>query len=105
MEDHWKKVEDFIEKEFHVEPHIHNVLFLIGVQELNYGFSKLDQSTKTKVMNFASMYILSFLKEEDKNYLKRKYKDIQNEHKAQEEVEKQIYKKGIINYFIHKGII
>ncbi|MGM0498175.1 MAG: hypothetical protein ACQESJ_09680 [Bacteroidota bacterium] len=88
-----------------MEPHIHNVLFLIGVQELDYGFSKLDQNTKTKVMNFASMYILSFLKEEDKNYLKTKYKDSHNEHKALEEIEKEIYKKGIINYFLIKGII
>lgn len=105
MEDNWKKIEDFIEKEFHVEPNIHNILFLIGVQELNYGFNKLDQNAKTKVMNFASMYILSFLKEEDKNYIKSKYENTQNVHKAEEEVEKQIYRKGIINYFLYKGII
>jgi|GEM_PF-3584815 len=103
--DEWKKIEDFVEKEFHVEPFIHNILFLIGVQELNYGFSKLDQDTKTKAMNFASMYILSFLKEEDKTFLKNKYKNNENGEKAEEEIEKEIYKKGIINYFSHKGII
>ena len=104
MED-WKKIQNFIEKEFHVEPFIHNILFLIGVQELNYGFSKLDQDTKTKAMNFASMYILSFLKEEDKMFLKDKYRNKEKVENAEEEIENEIYKKGIINYFRHKGII
>jgi len=103
--DDWKKIEVFIEKEFHVEPQIHNILFLIGVQELNYGFNKLDQDSKTKAMNFASMYILSFLREEDKTFLKNKYKNSGNEEKAEEEIEKEIYRKGIINYFRNKGII
>ena len=103
--DDWKKIKDFVEKEFHVEPFIHNILFLIGVQELNYGFNKLDQDTKTKAMNFASMYILSFLKEEDKTFLKNKYRNTDKGEKAEEEIEKEIYKKGILNYFRHKGII
>ena len=103
--DDWKKIKDFVEKEFHVEPHIHNVLFLIGVQELDYGFSKVDQDTKTQVMNFASMYILSFLKEEDKISLKNKYKSAKDKNRAEEEIENEIYKKGIINYFRDKGII
>ena len=105
MGEDWKKIKDFVQREFHVEPHLHNILFLIGVQELDYGFSKLDQNSKTKVMNFASIYILSFLKEEDKTFLKNKYRNRQNEVKAEEEIEKEIYRKGIINYFKHKGII
>mgnify|MGYP006278311579 CR=1 FL=1 len=102
MEDRWKQVEEFIEKEFHVEPQIHNVLFLIGVQELGYGFTKLDQQTKTKVMNFASMYILNFLNEDEKNYLKDKYR---KEKDGANKIEQQLYKKGIINYFNNKGVI
>lgn len=102
LEDNWKKVEAFIEKEFHVEPQIHNILYLIGIQELDYGFSKLDQQTKTKVINFASMYILNFLKEEEKEHLKDKYRKEKN---GADKIEEQLYKKGIINYFENKGVI
>jgi hypothetical protein len=102
LDNSWKQVEEFIDKEFHVEPQIHNILYLIGIQELGYGFSKLDHQTKTKVINFASMYILNFLKEDEKNYLKDKYS---KEKDGVNKIEEQLYKKAIINYFKNKGII
>ena len=39
---------------------------------MEYGFSELDQDTKTKVINFASIYILNYLTEEDQNNLREK---------------------------------
>lgn len=100
-ENNWEKVENFIKDTFHVEPQIYNILFLIGVQELNYAFEKLDQNTKTKVLNFASMYVLKFVSETEKNKLKETY----NQLEKVDELEEQIYKKAITNYFKYKGII
>jgi hypothetical protein len=102
LEEDWTQIERFIEKEFHVEPLIHNILFLIGIQELGYGFNKLDHQTKTKVINFSSIYILNFLKDEEKKYLKDKYR---NDKDGPDKIEEQLYKKGIINYFKNKGVI
>ena len=94
----WKSVQEYIQKQFNVSPNIHNILFLIGVQEMGYGFVQLDQATKTKVINFASLYIMSYLDEEDK-------KSIKNQSSKDNYYEDEIYIKGIINYFKSEKII
>jgi len=94
----WKYIQKYIQSEFNVKPDVHNILFLIGVQELEYGFQQLDQAAKTKVINFASIYIMNFLNDEDKKILKN---NVSEENFYKEEV----YKKGIINYFKSKKIL
>ena len=91
-----------IQQEFNLEPEIINFLFLIGVQELEYGFSELDQDTKTKVINFASMYILNYLEDEDQNNLK---KHAETQDLKEDEIEEILYKRAIINYFKEKDLI
>jgi len=98
MENDWKKIESHLKKNFNLNATVENALFLIGVNELGYGFEKLDQQLKTKVINFASIFIMNFLNEEDKKKLA--------ENSNGEDIEEdKIYKKAIINYFNHKEII
>jgi hypothetical protein len=98
MEKEWQKITAYLKSEFNLQASVHNALFLIGVNELGYGFEKLDQQLKTKVINFASIYIMNFLSEEDKNILAENSTDGEIE-------EDQIYKKAIVNYFTEKDII
>jgi hypothetical protein len=98
----WNKIKKLIKKDFYLEPLVHNILFIIGIQELNYGFEQLDSDTKTKVINFASMYILKFLNEEDRKKVRDK---VNNGTIKEEESEDEIYKQAIINYFESKEII
>ncbi len=94
----WKSIQEYIQSQFNIPPDVHNILFLIGVQEMGYGFQQLDQATKTKVINFASLYIMNFIKEEDK-------KNLKNQDPEKYVYEEEIYKTGIINYFEFKKII
>ena len=98
----WIKISRFIQKEFNLNPEIINFLFLIGVQEMEYGFSELDQDTKTKVINFASIYILNYLTEEDQNNLREK---TATSDLNEDELEEMLYKRAIINYFKDKDLI
>ncbi len=98
MEKEWNSIQKYIQSQFNLNPDVYNILFLIGVQELGYGFQQLDQTTKTKVINFATMYIMNYLEEKDKKALK-------NQGYEDEYYEEEIYKTGIINYFKSKKIL
>lgn len=99
---YWQKIKQFFRDEFQLEPEIHNILFMIGVQELGYGFQQLDKDTKTKVINFASIFLLNFIKEEDRKNVKQK---VSEGLLSEEDSEDEIYKAAIINYFKEKKII
>jgi len=98
MENDWNQIITYLKKSFKIEATVSNALFLIGVNELGYGFKKLDQQEKTKVINFASIYIMKFLSSQDKKKLAEASEDMNL-------AEDVIYKKAIINYFEYKGII
>jgi len=98
MENEWKKIEHYLKKNFNLNATVENALFLIGVNELGYGFEKLDQQLKTKVINFASIFIMSFLNEEDK----KKLAESSNGKNIEED---KIYKKAILNYFNYNKIL
>lgn len=98
MEKEWNSIQKYIQSQFNLNPDVYNILFLIGVQELGYGFQQLDQTTKTKVINFATMYIMNYIEEKDKKALK-------NQGYEDEYYEEEIYKTGIINYFKSKKIL
>lgn len=97
-ENNWKLIQKYIKNQFNIPPNVHNILFLIGIQELGYGFQHLDQAEKTKVINFASIYIMNFIDKKEKSYLK-------NQASEKDNYEEEIYKKGIINYFKTKKIL
>ena len=99
---YWQKIEEFFKKEFNLNPEIHNMLFMIGVRELGYGFQQLDQATKTKVINFASMFILKYVTESDRERVR---KNVLKGLTEEENSEEEIYKSAIINYFKEEAII
>ncbi len=99
---YWNKIKRLIKKDFYLEPNVPNILFMIGLQELNYGFEQLDSDSKTKVINFVSMYILKFIHEDDRKKVKQKVTEGLIE---EEETEEEIYKQAIINYFKAKELI
>ena len=95
---YWRAIQQYIKSQFNTEPNVHNILFLIGIQELGYGFNQINQDTKTKVINFASLYIMSYMTEEEKNTIQQNGSD-------QDHFQDNIYKTAIINYFISKKIL
>ena len=99
---YWQQIKQFFRDEFQLEPEIHNILFMIGVQELGYGFQPLDKDTKTKVINFASIFLLNFIKEEDRKNVKQR---VSEGSLSEEDSEDEIYKTAITNYFKKKKII
>ena len=102
QEKYWSKLEYYFQEAFHLEPEIHNMLFMIGVQELGYGFQQLDKDTKTKVINFASMFILKYIDENDRKLIEE---TVERKALGERETEEEVYKLAIINYFREKEII
>lgn len=99
---YWPEIVQFFKNEFHMEPEIHNILFMIGVQELGYGFQQLNKDTKTKVINFATLFIAKFIYEEDRDLIRD---EISNGTIKESDSEEKIYKLAVINYFREKEII
>ena len=98
MKQQWQQIQQYIRDSFHIEPEIHNILYLIGIQELGYGFNKLDKDNKTKVFNFVSLYMMRFLCHEEKTAIRKESLD-------EEDYETKLYKKAIINYFKQQHLI
>lgn len=101
-EKYWEKIAIFFKDEFHMEPEIHNILFMIGVQELGYGFQQLDKDTKTKVINFATIFISKYIEEQDRQHVKDQ---IEKGIIRPEDTEDEIYRLAILKYFKEKEII
>ena len=96
---YWQRIRRYIREQFGMPGEVDDIVFLIGVREMGYGFQQLDQDTKTKVINFASIYLMNFMDSEAR-------RKIQVEAEAQAKTEEEeIYKQAIINYFREKQII
>jgi len=59
LAENWKKVEEFIEKNFGPDIDIRGILFLIGVQELGKGYKKFTKDQKVEVIHVAICHLLS----------------------------------------------
>ncbi|MFO8235128.1 MAG: hypothetical protein R6U04_06980 [Bacteroidales bacterium] len=101
---YWEQIENYIQNEFNVLPEVHNILFLIGIQELGYGFQKLDKDTKVKVINFASIFVLKYINDKDIAHIKNNFPD-RYEKDYETKYEEEIYKLAIIRYFREKNIL
>jgi len=120
-EKYWQQIRQYVRDRFGMPGEVYDIVFLIGVREMGYGFQQLDQDTKTKVFNFASIYLMNFMSgeergriikpsaEADRNYTDRHCADGDcadgNWDKGDWDLEEQIYKQAIINYFREKKII
>mgnify|MGYP006299303485 FL=1 len=101
MEDdhkYWMRIRQFVQEEFGLPGNTWDILFMIGIRELGYGFTQLDQETKTKVFNFVSIYLMKFMDHEQRL-------QIQNNTDDLTEVEEKIYRQAIIHYFKSKQIL
>jgi len=95
---YWHRIQVFVQERFGMKGDVWDIIYLIGIQELGYGFQQLDQAAKTKVINFASMYLMNFMDPHQRRELKREYED-------EEELEEQFYRQAIIRYFTTKKIL
>ena len=98
-EKYWQQIRQYVRDRFGMPGGVYDIVFLIGVREMGYGFQQLDQDTKTKVFNFASIYLMNFMSGEERREIQ-----IEAEAKAKAQ-EEEIYKQAIINYFREKKII
>ena len=99
QEKYWQQIQQFVRDQFGMPGEVYDIVFLIGVREMDYGFQQLDQDTKTKVFNFASIYLMKYMSGEERQKI-----HVEAEAKDMEE-EEEIYKQTIINYFREKKII
>lgn len=129
-EKYWQRIRQFVRTQFAMPGEVYQIVFLIGVRELGYGFQQLDQDTKTKVFNFAAIYLMNYMGREEREQIysnnhndssievngDRGFKDTKNEGDVSlrssnsNQVdgnwqEEEIYKQAIINYFKEKKII
>src|SRR6056297_2681270 len=96
QEKYWQQIQQFVRDQCGMPGEVYDIVFLIGVREMGYGFQQLDQDTKTKVFNFASIYLMKFMEGEERRKIQ-----IEAEAKAKAE-EEEIYKQAIIKYFREK---
>ena len=54
----WSKIISRLEKEFKREMTLKGILYLIGVQELNFGLKKFERKEKLNVLHVATCKIL-----------------------------------------------
>ncbi len=103
IKENWEKVKKYIKEEFNLNPEIHSILFLIGIQELNYGFKQLDKDTKVKVINFASIFVLKYLEEKDREKIKQNFHNLSKTDET--DYEEELYKLAIVRYFKDINVI
>ena len=105
QETYWQKIRHFVRDKFGLPGEVYDIVFLVGVQELGYGFQQLDQETKTKVFNFASIYLMKYMDREQRRAIQIQAKSEAEEDEQEQYLEKEIYKQAIINYFKDKKIL
>ena len=59
LEKEWKKLILKLEKQFDDEMTLKGILYLIGVQELNFGIKRFDREEKINVLHVATCKLLS----------------------------------------------
>lgn len=107
QEKYWQQIRQFVRDQFGMPGEVYDIVFLIGVREMGYGFQQLDQDTKTKVFNFASIYLMNFMSGEERKKIRSENERGDERHGDADngDLETSIYKQAIINYFREKKII
>ena len=59
LEKKWRELLEKLEKQFDDEISLKGVLYLIGVQELNFGVKKFEREEKINVLHVATCKLLS----------------------------------------------
>lgn len=105
MEDlntHWERLVNRLEKQFNDEVSLKGILYLIGIQELNFGIKDYSREEKINVLHVATCKLLSY-------YGYYKFSGIDNDgwphyielkavHNLSKEEQKNLIKRAIIKY-------
>ena len=60
LEEKWNNLISKLEKQFDDEMSLKGILYLIGVQELNFGIKRFDRQEKINVLHVATCKLLSY---------------------------------------------
>tara|TARA_B100000965_G_C19375560_1_gene662301 strand:- start:250 stop:573 length:324 start_codon:yes stop_codon:yes gene_type:complete len=103
LEIRWKELMAKLEKQFNDEVSLKGVLYLIGVQELNFGIKKFDREEKINVLHVAICALLSnygyyTLKGVDKDGWPH-YKELKALQSLSEKDQEKLIKEAVLKYF------
>ena len=102
LEKNWEELVEKLEKQFDDEMSLKGILYLIGVQELNFGIKRFSREEKINVLHVATCKLLSsfgYYKFEgvDKDGWPH-YKEIKPLQNLSEQEQQKLIKEAIINY-------
>jgi hypothetical protein len=109
QEKNWQQILDFFKSDLGEKPDLQGVIFLIGIQELGKGYTKLKKDEKVNIMHIAICRLL-----EPYGYYKFQgndpdgwphYEMFKPLPFLEEKEQQELMKKAIIDYFSSEGII
>ncbi len=102
LEKKWKQLVNKLEKQFNDEMSLKGILYLIGIQELNFGVKRFSREEKINVLHVATCKLLS-----EYGYYKfdsidkdgwPHYKEVKALHNLSDSDQQKLIKKSIIKY-------
>ena len=102
LEKKWELLVNKLEKQFNDEMSLKGILYLIGIQELNFGVKRFSREEKINVLHVATCKLLS-----EHGYYKfdsidkdgwPHYKEIKALHNLSDSDQQKLIKKSIIKY-------
>ena len=103
LEEKWKRTLLTIEKQFGDEVSLKGVLYLIGLQELNFGAKTFDRDEKINVLHVATCRLLSSYGYYKFDFIDTDgwphYTELKPLQNLSDEDQQNLIKEAIINYF------
>ena len=102
LEKKWEQLVNKLEKQFNDEMSLKGILYLIGIQELNFGVKRFSREEKINVLHVATCKLLS-----EYGYYKfdsidkdgwPHYKEVKALHSLSDDDQQKLIKKSIIKY-------
>ena len=102
LEKRWGQLVNKLEKQFNDEMSLKGILYLIGIQELNFGVKRFSREEKINVLHVATCKLLS-----EYGYYKfdsidkdgwPHYKEVKALHNLSDSDQPKLIKKSIIKY-------
>ena len=102
LEKKWEQLVNKLERQFNDEMSLKGILYLIGIQELNFGVKRFSREEKINVLHVATCKLLS-----EYGYYKfdsidkdgwPHYKEVKALHNLSDSDQQKLIKKSIIKY-------
>jgi len=103
FEKRWRETVDEISEAFDEKLDLQSIIFMIGVQELNLGFQKLNKQKKLEVMHIAVCTLLEpygyyeFLGRDEDGW--PHFENVKKMPHLEEKEQQKLMKEAIIEYF------